>query len=98
MKKRSAIAALVLCTGAVSFFGIRAVRADREEPRVLPAANIALAIDDSEPDPELPVGQGIAWDAWAEPEAGWSWVLLNLPEETLEKLEKNLDQDDRPLF
>ena len=70
----------------------------------LPAAEIALAISDSEQanppeETEDPVtGSPLEWDFYAMPESTRSWLFFTVPPESFDKLEENRDQRGQPLF
>lgn len=75
----------------------------RDERQGLPAAMIAQSIAESEESMEAEEVENfltakVTWDPEAMPEAKRSWILLNVPEDILEKMGRNEDQNGDPLL
>ena len=76
-----------------------------EKPKSFPAIEILRAIGESEnkiaaslSDPSPLVKSLPEWDAEASPESFKSWMLQELPDEVLHRIENNVDQFGRPLL
>lgn len=93
---------LSILLGLEAAFFMFAARADEAEPH-FPAAEVARSIVRGEESVEKEEEEEflrapVSWDPYAMPEASRSWLLLGVPEQVLEKLQKNEDQNGNVLF